>query len=88
MLDDGLVHLLATDAHNLKSRPPLLAEAEQAAIKHVGVEEAGRLVLDRPKAIWKNSHPGQLTPPPGYNENGEFHLHKKRGVLGKLFFGH
>jgi len=87
MLDDGIVHLLATDAHNLKSRPPLLAEGEQAAAKHVGTEEARRLVWDRPKAIWRNKDPGEITLPPGFDNNAKYQLPKKRGGLGKWLFG-
>ncbi len=65
MLDDGLVHLLATDAHNTRSRPPLLAEGESAAADILGQEEARRLVYDRPAAVWRNGDPAQLPLPPG-----------------------
>jgi len=54
MLDDGMVHLLATDAHGVKHRAPLLAEGVRAAEKWVGAEEAQRLVLDRPMAVLEN----------------------------------
>ena len=64
-LDDGLVHLLATDAHHYHHRPPLLAEGREAAAKWVGPEEAERLVLDRPQAIVENQEPGNIIPPSG-----------------------
>ena len=64
-LDDGLVHLLATDAHHYHHRPPLLAEGREAATKWVGPEEAKRLVLDRPQAIIENQEPGNIIPPSG-----------------------
>lgn len=51
MLDEGLVHLLATDAHGIRKRPPLLAEGRRAAEKWVGADEAARLVIDRPRSI-------------------------------------
>ncbi len=51
MLDEGLVHLLATDAHDARARPPRLDEGRDAAARRVGEEEARRLVLDRPRAI-------------------------------------
>lgn len=64
MLDDGLIHLLATDAHGTEQRPPLLAEGRQAAEKWVGKEEAHRLVHERPQAILDNTPPAQVTPIP------------------------
>jgi len=51
MLDDGIVYILATDAHNLRSRPPLMSEGERAAAKWVGDEEASMLVRGRTQAI-------------------------------------
>jgi protein-tyrosine phosphatase len=51
MLAQGMVHILATDAHNLKSRPPLLNEAFEIAKSYVGLDEANNLVLVRPVNI-------------------------------------
>lgn len=85
MLDDGIVHVLATDAHNLRSRPPLLAEGERAAAKFVGAEEAARLVLDRPRAVWENVDPASIAPPPGFGADGEIRSDRKPGLLGRLF---
>lgn len=65
MLDDGIVHLLATDAHSTDARPPLLAEGRAVAASRLGEEEAERLVLHRPRAILKNLPPSALPPPPG-----------------------
>ena len=65
LLDDGVVHLLATDAHHHTRRPPLLAEGRDAAAKWVGPEEAERLVSDRPRAIVENLDPASVTPPAG-----------------------
>jgi len=87
MLNDGVVHLLATDAHNLKSRPPLLAEGEQAAVKHVGAEEARRLVWDRPQAVWKDMDPVAVSKPPGFDVNGNYIIKKNKGILGRIFGG-
>jgi protein-tyrosine phosphatase len=73
MLDEGLVHILATDAHSPKHRPPALAEGRYAAERWVGAAEAGRLVLDRPQAILADREPTQLAPPPGlqYSTGGK-----------------
>lgn len=51
MLTDGLVHILATDAHDPERRPPDLSEGWRVAADEVGQEEAERLVLHRPFAI-------------------------------------
>jgi protein-tyrosine phosphatase len=64
MLDDGLVHLLATDAHSKTHRAPLLAEGCHAAEKWVGKEEAHRLVNERPQAILDDTAPEKVTPVP------------------------
>jgi protein-tyrosine phosphatase len=63
MLAEGLVHILATDAHNLKSRPPLMSEAYEVAIREVGLDEARALVLDRPQAILENVPREHVTSP-------------------------
>lgn len=54
MLCEGLVHLLATDAHGTRRRPPLLAEAVRIAERLIGAEEASHLVHTRPRAILEN----------------------------------
>jgi protein-tyrosine phosphatase len=64
-LADGLVHILATDAHEPVHRPPLLAEGREAAEAWVGAEEATRLVEDRPRAILENLSPEEVLQPPG-----------------------
>jgi len=64
-LDDGLVHVLATDAHGPEQRPPLLAEGRQAAERWVGPEEAARLVSERPRAVIDDLALGEISPPPG-----------------------
>jgi len=63
MLDEGLVHLLATDAHDLRRRPPLLGEGRDAAALRVGAEEADRLVVMRPQAIIDDLAPDQVPAP-------------------------
>jgi protein-tyrosine phosphatase len=55
--------LLATDAHHPRRRPPLLAEARDAAAALVGAEEAGHMVVTRPAGILANAAPETLPPP-------------------------
>lgn len=64
MLDEGLVHILATDSHHIDKRPPLLAEGREAAAARVGAEEATHMVLTRPQGILDDLPPGQLPPLP------------------------
>ncbi len=64
MLDEGLVHVLATDAHDASRRPPRMAEAVAVAAQRVGKEEAARLVLDRPRAVLDDLAPAFVAPVP------------------------
>ena len=63
MLDEGLCHLLATDAHNTTSRPPYLAEAREAAAKRLGEQEATHLVMTRPQGVLNDVSPATLPAP-------------------------
>lgn len=57
---EGMTHLLATDAHHPRRRPPLLAEGREAAAVLVGPEEAWHLVHTRPDGIVHDLAPGDL----------------------------
>lgn len=54
MLDEGKVHLLATDAHDARRRPPLLAEARTTVAARHGEAAAHRLVVENPLSILEN----------------------------------
>lgn len=62
LLDEGPVHIIASDAHSVHRRPPLLAEAQVAAARQVGDNEAWALVRERPQAVLKNLAPEALHP--------------------------
>jgi len=64
MLDDGLCHLLATDAHNTEQRAPRMAEARELVAQRLGEDEASNLVLTRPQGILNNLSPAELPSPP------------------------
>jgi protein-tyrosine phosphatase len=64
MLDEGLCHLLATDAHNTEQRAPRMAEARDVVAQRLGDDEAINLVLRRPQGILNNLSPGELPPLP------------------------
>jgi protein-tyrosine phosphatase len=51
MLDKNLAHVLSSDAHDVRHRPPSLSDAMHAAGRLIGAEAARRLVDDNPRAI-------------------------------------
>lgn len=50
-LKKNLVHIIATDAHSIDRRPPLLSSAVKVASKIVGKEQAWRMVTTIPEKI-------------------------------------
>ncbi len=60
MLDEGDVHILATDAHDIERRLPNLSEGRELAAKRVGRHEAERFVTTRPAGILQNEAPSSL----------------------------
>lgn len=87
MLDDGIVHILATDAHNLNRRTPELAEGRDEAARWVGEEEARFMVLDRPKGIWENKQAAELPEALMFRPKSERRPVKRKGFFGRLFGG-
>src|SRR5215831_4186357 len=63
MLEEGCVHILATDAHDIRWRPPDLSRGRDAAAARVGIEEAEHLVVTRPLGIIENEAPANLPTP-------------------------
>jgi protein-tyrosine phosphatase len=86
-LDDGLTHILATDAHETKHRPPLLAEGRAAAQKWLGPHEADLLVTGRPRAIIEDREPAHVPPPPGLIEDPTRRRRggQRKGLLARIF---
>jgi len=64
MLDEGLCHLLATDAHNTEQRAPRMADARDVVTQRLGDDEAINLVLRRPQGILANLSAAELPPLP------------------------
>jgi protein-tyrosine phosphatase len=81
MLDEGLVHILATDSHHIDRRPPLLAEGREAAAKRVGEAESWHLVRTRPQGILDDTSAEQLPQLPARPAPAE------RSPLWKRLFG-
>jgi protein-tyrosine phosphatase len=67
LVEHNLVHVIATDAHGIDHRPPLLSEAVEVASDVVGEDVARAMVIERPRAILADRRltldpPSQYTP--------------------------
>jgi protein-tyrosine phosphatase len=71
----GLVHVLASDAHNLRGRPPLLREALQRLGEWVGDARAAAMVGEAPLALLEGREP-EMAPVPD--------TPRRRNFLGRL----
>jgi protein-tyrosine phosphatase len=77
MLDEGRVHILASDAHDTTRRPVNLRAGRDAAARRVGEEEAEHMVSTRPQGILAGELPSALPLPlaicrgEGSNETGK-----------------
>ncbi len=54
MLRRNMVHFIASDAHGVNNRPPILSAAREAAAKIIGAEAAEKLVKANPEAVLSN----------------------------------
>lgn len=72
LLKHQLAHIIATDAHSVTGRPPLLSKAVEAASRIVGREEAMTMVTTIPLHVLRGEPVLNLPPP----------LHIKRKLFG------
>jgi protein-tyrosine phosphatase len=63
LMKRGLVHVLASDGHDLKHRPPVLNEAHQHLLARFGEETARRLCVSNPRAIIDGRSVEPVSPP-------------------------
>lgn len=78
MIDEGLVHILATDAHNLRNRSPLMSESCHAVAQRLGEQAAIDMVLTRPVGVLENAAPDTMPPAVGLKKpEGGFSLFKR-----------
>jgi protein-tyrosine phosphatase len=77
MLERNLIHILASDGHDVRYRPPTLSDSRDAVAKLAGAPTARRLVEDNPAAILAGqeiaSDPEPSAPP------------ARRGLFARLF---
>ncbi|MEX3011466.1 tyrosine-protein phosphatase [Hoeflea sp. TYP-13] len=86
MLDEGRVDILATDAHNTTTRPPLLSAARDCVAQRLGEKEAVAMVMDRPAAILLNKPlipQGTIRSP----ETTQVGVRREKGLLSRIFRG-
>ncbi len=85
MIDEGLVHILATDAHNLTGRPPNLSKARDIIAARLGEEEGLHMTTTRPQAILDNLSPDKMPATP--SEQPAARGESAKGFLARLGFG-
>ena len=59
MLSEGMIQILATDAHDCVNRPPRLSEARELVAQRLGEETAERLVCTHPMAVLHDLAPSK-----------------------------
>lgn len=71
MLERNWVHFIATDAHNLAGRNPLMKPAFEAIARRLGEDTAWRLCVENPKAAFNSEKLPQQPEPQGiYEQDG------------------
>ena len=79
-LDDGLTHILATDAHTNGRRSPVMSKARDIAERMLGRKEAELLVRGRQECMLRDLPPSAVPPLPDVEP-------RREGWLEKLFGG-
>jgi protein-tyrosine phosphatase len=77
MLERNLIHLLASDSHDVRYRPPILSDARDAVAKLAGASVARRLVEDNPALILAGQEIASDPEPPAPLPH--------RGLFSRLF---
>ena len=83
LLQQNRVHCLATDAHDLKSRPPVMSEAYKVVAEKFGADTAERLCVTNPLAAFEGK-PIPDVPIPDWDQQPEPEP-KRPGLLARLF---
>jgi protein-tyrosine phosphatase len=85
-LDRNWVHFLATDAHNLESRPPILSRGYQAVVNRCGREAADRMCIHNPRAVFFGEELGPQPEPTHVkvNEDWSSTTYRKKSLFARL----
>ncbi len=85
------VHFLATDAHNLDSRPPVMSGGFAYVQKHYGLETAERLCVTNPQAVFDGEElpeqPEATDLYANYDEEQQLPYGRKKVGLFRRIFG-
>jgi protein-tyrosine phosphatase len=82
-LEKNWVHFIASDAHNLQSRPPIMSQAYKVIEDKYGKQTAERLCVTNPAAAFNGTElPSQ---PEMLNLHSQQESALKKGFLGRLF---
>lgn len=84
LLKKNWVHFIASDAHNLTSRPPQLSTAYSFVAKHYGTETAQRLFVTNPRAAYQGEQWPEQPEPLGLYPDDEMN-NRKPSFLSRLF---
>lgn len=77
---DGLVHIIATDAHNPKRRPPIVREALAVVAQWAGEDVADALAHRNPAAVIEG-RPLEYEPEPELSIGGKGFLQRFKGFF-------
>lgn len=80
LLDDGIIHMVASDAHSIKGRSPRMSDAVPLLEGFLGQTETHRLFYERPQAILDNLDPERVPLPPGLR--GDASARKRSSATG------
>jgi len=80
MLAEGRIDLVASDAHNLKGRPPVLSKAFAVVEAALGPAEANRMFIETPQRILDNA----VVVPVGSRQRGGVETPKQPNGLRRL----
>ena len=78
LLRKGLVHVVASDSHNVRGRPPQIRRAIEAIVPWMGEATAMGMATEIPRALLEGRDPDLPAPP-------EDQAARKRSLLSRLF---
>jgi protein-tyrosine phosphatase len=81
LVSSGRVHVIATDAHNTTSRPPVMSEAYKYVGNRNGEEEAKRLCVENPRRIFYGQSLLAQPAPGEETDQGEETPNPRRGLF-------
>lgn len=65
LLEDGIVHIVASESHSLDYKPPLMSEARIKVEKKMGKKEADNIFRNRAAALLSGQPLNSINVPPG-----------------------